>query len=927
MICHPTNKGKFRHVFLHTDMEAATEALNLDAQGLNVYFACASYKKAGSRKSDNVHSVRSFWLDIDAGPGKPHATGKDAAKAVLAFARLLQLPAPLIVSSGGGVHAYWTMEDDIEPDDWLRVAEKLKLVSIAAELGADGKRTADIASVLRPVGTHHRKGEPRLVRVVIEGESLELDEFEAALDAYIEEHGVAYTPSYTGPFDLDDDLTGPRDRNCNADRIADQCAVMDLVRKTRGNVDEPTWYHALQILAHCKDGEQLAHEWSNGHPNYSKAETDKKFKHAFEPKPPTCGTFFTCQPKLCEKCPNWGKIRSPIALSYREPPQTIETSKGEDKLPTNYVWNAKDGKLQRKVLIPDDEVEKYEYVDVANTYFYFTDRYDMGEDGIGYQVEYIRQGKRKHFIIMGSVIGKGGGDLLAELGKHEIGGPKPLELQMYLKAWMDKQKEALKEKTMHQHFGWQEKGGVPTGEFLLGNQLYRPGLGPTEVLLKNAARQTGQYLQPHGDYDKWKYIINRAYNHDGLECLQFLVLCGFAAPLFALFRDLGGITVYAYSGKTGKGKSTACQAALSVWGNWQQMMLVNDGTTLNAFWQELGVYHNLPVLFDELTNLDPQLASQYAFGVSHGQPKRRLKASGEPLNNNSRWRTILLATGNNQLSEKLVYNRADPEAEIARIFEFPAWAKHEVEAKEAATLFRGLLENFGHAGIDFVSYLTDNNKAVTDRLIEWREYLIDDLQMTSQERYWSALLASVLCALEICRERNILQFKFKPLYGWIKQQVASNRGNQTDLSADPKQHFSRMLSELATGIIETKNWGNIHAGHPAQLTERRPTGPIVGRLIQNENRLYISTAAVREWCVKRKISATELINSMMAEGWVSPQIERLALGRGTVEYASVTGKLSVYVVDMSKINPDQQGDHTGATQAGGFSDAIAGGRN
>jgi len=893
VICHSLN-GRFGHVYKHTDLEAAQTALNYDNRGYEVYFACATFKTK-SRKAEDAHSVKSFWLDIDAGPNKPYANWREAAKAVVAFVKLLKLPNPLLVSSGRGLHVYWTLEKEISPDEWVRVARKLKAVTEDVGLKADPSRTADISSILRPPYTYNRKETPRIVMIFYEGESCELDEFEAALDTYIEDNDILLSKP-TAHFDLNDDLTGPRDRNCDADKIAEKCAVVRMVRDTRGNVDEPTWYHTLQILAYCKNGEQLAHEWSNGYPRYSATETTEKFQHAVSSGalPTRCDTFAKHHPELCKSCPYFDRddMSSPIKLSYFE---VVETPSGEkQELPANYV--IRDDRIYRINRVPKGEETKDETVEVTSGVFYLVDRYDLDEEGMAYKVEYKRQGKIKNFTVTSALIAKGGSDLMSEFGKHEIYTRRPHELQNLLKTWIELQRERLKEKRLHQHFGWQDG----SDGFLLGNKLYRPN-SENEVLLKGSARKYGRHLHVSGSYDRWKEIIDRAYNHPGLEGLQFLVVCGFAAPIFALLDEFGGVTVYAYSDRTGKGKSTACYAALSAWGYYKGLMTALEHTTTNAFWEMCGAYHTLPILYDELTNLNPEQASQLVFGMTSGQPKNRLKSTGEPLDNNSSWRTILLATGNNQLSEKLVANRANPEAEIARIFEFPAWAQHEVEAKEAATLFRDLLFNYGHAGVDFVRYITDNREAVISRLIKWREGIIDAFNMSSQERYWSALFASVMCALEICRKRGILRFEMKPLLKWIGDQLESNRGNQKVMAADPQQHFSRMLADLASGIIESQRWGNLIKGEKALTTDRRPTGPIIGRLILNEKKLYISVDAVRKWCVKHKISATEMMKAVTDAGWVSPKTMRKALGQGTEEYASVMGALRVYVVDMEKV--------------------------
>jgi hypothetical protein len=61
-----------------------------------------------------------------------------------------------------------------------------------------------------------------------------------------------------------------------ADAIADQCAQLGHLRETKGNVSYPQWWGNIGILAYSDDGERLAHEWSSGHLNYARRETQQK---------------------------------------------------------------------------------------------------------------------------------------------------------------------------------------------------------------------------------------------------------------------------------------------------------------------------------------------------------------------------------------------------------------------------------------------------------------------------------------------------------------------------------------------------------------------------------------------------------------------------------------------------------------------------
>lgn len=138
--------------------DLADIVLSLDTQGHDSYMACASFKDDSSRKQSNVAHVRSFWLDIDAGAGKPYADADAAQTALLDFCVKVALPAPTVVCSGSGLHAYWTLADCIGKDAWSAKAAALKRLTEAYGLNADPSRTADAASILRPVNTSNYKG-------------------------------------------------------------------------------------------------------------------------------------------------------------------------------------------------------------------------------------------------------------------------------------------------------------------------------------------------------------------------------------------------------------------------------------------------------------------------------------------------------------------------------------------------------------------------------------------------------------------------------------------------------------------------------------------------------------------------------------------------------------------------------------------------
>jgi hypothetical protein len=318
--------GGFQNFFGDTDEWAAATASRIDQQGADVYYGCASYKAAGSRKADNVQAVRALWLDIDAGEGKPYANAGDAGRALFSFIQATGMPSPTLVKSGGGLHVYWTLTRDITPSDWLRLAVALKTATQQHNLAADPSRTADMASVLRPIGTTNRK-RGKLVELVTLGQPSDLATIARSLAPYMAPaSGLGPRPGHVDIGMNSDLAAGMEYPDSFSGRIADQCRVVKRMRDTRGNVDQPTWYGVIGVLAHCVDGEDSCHEWSNGHPDYSPAETARKISQALKFGATTCAKLSEGNQSICQACPHAGAIKSPIQLGRAAMPAPAGTS-------------------------------------------------------------------------------------------------------------------------------------------------------------------------------------------------------------------------------------------------------------------------------------------------------------------------------------------------------------------------------------------------------------------------------------------------------------------------------------------------------------------------------------------------------------------------------------------------------------------------
>jgi hypothetical protein len=262
----------FIHYPLKTIPEMVAKAFELNAAQQNVYFACASYinesyigsdGKRHWRTGQNAGWVKSFWCEIDCGAekaeaGKGYANLKLTGQALKAFCLANGLPLPTLVKSGGGLHCYWVFTETITKEEWLPVAFKFKALAKEgrAPLVADPSRTADIASILRPIGTNNWKPERAGAPVTLAhmSDSMNFSDFQSAIEAAHAQMLADKPPTATVaalPY------AGP---SLSPDQLA---AMLGHINP---DIERDTWWGILAAIAdeYGEAGREVARDWSAG---------------------------------------------------------------------------------------------------------------------------------------------------------------------------------------------------------------------------------------------------------------------------------------------------------------------------------------------------------------------------------------------------------------------------------------------------------------------------------------------------------------------------------------------------------------------------------------------------------------------------------------------------------------------------------------
>jgi hypothetical protein len=902
---------------------------------LQVYHACAAYKDSsvevkGKRKyrtASNQLSAKAFWVDMDCGEEK-HALGKgyltqmDASRAITGFARLNGLPDPMIVGSGYGVHAYWPLTEAIKPSRWVAIAQGLKAMLAHQEILVDAGITADFARILRPVGTSNKKRDGKMVRVVRDAAPIDVANFEATIAEYVSDFGLIVEDNKDYDKSLNSDLTAHLKTYADvptwADTVANHCQQVALMRDTQGDVSYDHWVGVIGIIKHCQEGLPLAEEWSARREETGHSQNNVVAKYeSLEHGPTKCSTFEAINPEGCEGCPHKGKQTSPIKLGQRivEPePVVVEVIKDEAviveeyQMPDGYLVGDS-GMLFRQVKDKEGEVTTHVF---SSTLFYPTARIKR-EDGkywMAVRAHMPREGI-KDFDISQSVIFSPT-DLQRSLADYQImtthNKDAPTHLTAYMKDWLEKLKRETDEQNTYQTFGWKHD----KKRFLLADRMYHEDGTVREVLVSsNAKTKLSDFPTPTGNYQDWAGAIDFMYGAENNEYRQYALASGFGSVLTAKSSDplYRGLVFAIVGGDTAKGKTTLSRAALSIFGDPNAMSIKTDkGATVNARYARMGMYCNLPVLFDEMTNIDPDDLSAFCYTVSLGEEKERLavpKGGTMQFAPTNTWAFSPFVTANADLHAILAAKSGNSQAEAVRLVQVKVdeHAMTQISSSEFNLAVRTLERCQGTAGDKFLRYVVAHPAVVEEKMLAWAKRIEQAIPDTKY-RFYRGHVECSMAGLEIARELGLVTFDVEQVYEYAVRLFTDMAENvKTQNTVDIEDALSAVITSLSDKIIVSTEYRTNKEGN-AEFA--RDIKDAVGRYIigsKNEKilagRLYLQSDAIRKWCAGNRVEYKKLMATARAMGvLIDIEENRIMLGRGTTVTA---GQVRCICIDMRKL--------------------------
>lgn len=902
----------------------AERAVQLDRSGEDVYFACASfneviynttaggYEYPAGRTQENAKYVKSFWLDMDVGKedkSKSYDTQREAATDVVRLVKEVGLPEPMLVSSGAGLHVYWPLTEQVDVDRWSSIAQQLKSVCAHLNVKADPSRTADAASVLRPVGTRNPK-HGKEVRLLRDADPVHVGKIAAALADYILSNHVIHTRRDRQPSANSALIGGQVYPPSHPEQLIKGCAVMAHFYDKSGNVSEPFWYAALGLLKHCENGEELAHKWSEGHPDYDRDATQRKLDQ-WSAGPSLCSKFESDSGLgVCKTCLHYGKIKSPIQLGYTAPSEEERTVQVEPSkpgaeveaihMPPNYTW---DGNALRHFKVSADG--QGEHVPFSDTLFYPVNRV-RDEDGtwnlrirMSVAGHYWREFDLPQMLIPDN---KG---LARHLAKYEIiifGIKHAMDYLKDYTAWMREQDMQV---VTYNRFGWDED------KFIVGSTAFLRN-GTTEpVLVTDNVVNSGRAFdaEPQGDLDTWVDLVDKAYNRPEAEKYQFVIAAGFASALVPLanFHNYRGIPIV-LSGEGSCGKSSICKVASTIYARPNGLLVdaaASNGATLQGLVGLASMFNGVPLLFDEVTERDPKDFTPLMYSLSNGQSKVRMTSGGRFAETAAPFCGIYFGTSNTNVTD-MIYSEEKKDvsdAASARCFEIGNLSEAETARVFKGVNMKDLLEHqlFNHHGVAaqvYIPFVSKHRETIVRMLVSARNSLGSDAQSNSRERFYIDTIAFAHVAAKVAKKLGLIKWDVDAMTKWATDHLASLRRDFASRTALVEDNISIFLSWLHSRTIVTRTFqkGRIRSDEIETVNDTLRGTPCA-RVATKDHVMLVSIAAINEWCKEYNVVPEKFKDQLKRGNYILGE-RREYLGRGT---NIVTGQSRVMELNYAKV--------------------------
>jgi hypothetical protein len=870
------------------------------------------------RTQATSHAFKALCFDLDVGEKTPYATAKDGVAALLPALRAFNMPDPMLVKSGRGVHCYWPLTKSISSKNWVKLSTALRNALATHGMVIDWSKIHDSSMVLRPVGSHHKKDPLNWREVKVVADSPDFDVLELA--AILKPFASAVPDKPTKPAEkrtsamLEAVLGNKEFPPVNLDQVAESCLQVRALLASGGVTDatgqdvlEPLWRTSLGLAKYTEEPNLAVIRIAGKHRDFDlQASLDKMYQWQGT-GPATCAAFERVCPSGCAGCPHKGTITTPAALTRGEATVTIaaaEADAEDEELRLPWPYLAKGGKIYREFTNTKKDKDasgksvEVEFKDTELVCPYLmwpVARYSDDEKGTALamvRVKYPVDGVKEFEVPLG-VLAAGGAELQKLFGNRQIlltNEELLRRTRSYLMTYLQDIQASIDTSYIYDSMGWQKDGAFLCGSTLLGSKV-------TDFKTAGVAKSLKLYVHPQGDRQTWVDAMSIFGKPEAL-LHGFFALTGWGG-VGMQGSTIDSVLFNMFSPESGAGKTVTQAAICSAWGFYPKLFLYPADTD-NSLYKSFGAMNSLTPNIDEITTISVERLSDTLYQIPQGREKLRMNSATE-IREAATWKTPVISSSNKDLYA-IVDSALGAQAQKMRLFQgyFPVTG---LFAAEGAKLIRILQDNYGHATPEIVQAIIERggvSKVYAEAEIRLSEKY--GFVFEGPERHIKAGFVCAEIAGDIMTTLGLITFDYtvNMKRGWeellrIRQGVLTNTSDVFDTLGEFLHEHNAYIVEYKENKDVANSKGSVRLPAPDTAVARveiavTAKDPVVG------GRILIAKPLFKKWLAKKGGDLTKFIVDLQAEGALQSESERISMFKGCDK--SNPGQVYCIVVDV-----------------------------
>ncbi len=925
------NRGSFADID-----DAVASIIDWDSEpNTTVYFGVGSFaghgytdsnnKQKWHRKQEHAQWFKALALDLDIGADKPYQTQKEGWAAMVAALDAINMPRPMVISSGNGIHCYWPLIASVRKDHWVKASTALRIALEENGVEIDTSKIHDPSMVLRPVGTHHKKQQPwKDVRCVADCADYDAAALFATLKPWFGKSAKPSSNALTPRAGKPKSSILAAVLNSNdilIDAVASRCTQLGALVASGGVLDaagrpveEPLWRASLGLAKHCTDVADAVTKLAGKHKDFDLNTNLDKINGWKGTGPTTCAKFEQLCSKGCEGCPSRGKITSPAQLSVVTEVTVQDEVSGEEivfVMPKSYV--VKNGQIVQEVKTETtgtdgngNEVaqEAVEDVHISPYEMHVTGVYNDDESGraaFKLMVKYPMTGwkEQAHEMTVLASLGKDFSSFLLNRQIYVKNIGQQEKLRGYLMDYLTMVQQQTPTGQDYVNFGWQKDGSFMCGPTLLG-----AAHDNIDTRLRGPAKAFESTIGAHGSRDEWVRGMDML-NRPGSETIRSAVLL---ATTGILGPAAGNATVVVsiYSTETTTGKTLSLIAANSLIGSPKQLFL-SQKDTVNALYKQRGVLNNLPCCIDEMTAADDKDIADMTYQLSMGREKVSMTKDRD-LRDPATWDGPTLMTTNISLHQKFEGAQAGNEPLKARCLELPQHDRTFVETREDGKsdgyeFFDIMAKNNGWAFPELVQVVLD--KGGPEVVWTWAEASFMktfNFVFEPQERFYRTAIISAWAMGRIGQTLGLFPFDVKGTIDHLLSHIRKTRQFTMDHKTDVFDVIGQFLAEHNDQIVECKEK---YGSSVEQVTMPAPERAVARVKIVYDDKnpimpgsqVAINAEKLRSWLKMKRDGLDRIERELEDENALLRRRDRVTMFKGCPKHAP--GQMQCMIVNLN----------------------------